>query len=125
MDYLEFYVINLLIASSLHHHYSIITASLFVLSDNVLSNCHLNISRSLNLIDDFLVPTFIILFLSIFLIGLHSFYLFMYTLGLCRTSEIFGVSELVLASSTVLDEKEFKSLSVTSEKWLKITQVSC
>ena len=45
-------------------------------------------------------------------------------LGLCRTSEIFGVSELVLASSTVLDEKEFKSLSVTSEKWLKITQVS-
>ena len=46
-------------------------------------------------------------------------------LGLCRTSEIFGISELVLASSTVLDEKEFKSLSVTSEKWLKITQVSC
>ena len=44
-------------------------------------------------------------------------------LGLCRTCEIFGVAELVLGSTAVLEEKEFKSLSVTAEKWLKISQV--
>ncbi|XP_019864279.1 PREDICTED: probable methyltransferase TARBP1 [Amphimedon queenslandica] len=43
--------------------------------------------------------------------------------GLCRTCEIFGVAELVLGSTAVLEEKEFKSLSVTAEKWLKISQV--
>jgi tRNA G18 (ribose-2'-O)-methylase SpoU len=43
--------------------------------------------------------------------------------GLCRTCEIFGVSEVVLGGISVLEEREFKSLSVTAEKWLKITQV--
>ena len=43
--------------------------------------------------------------------------------GLCRTCEIFGVLELVVGSTTVLEEKQFKSLSVTSEKWQKITEV--
>ena len=43
--------------------------------------------------------------------------------GLCRTCEIFGVAEIVISSSKILDEKEFKSLSVTAEKWVKITEV--
>ena len=45
--------------------------------------------------------------------------------GLCRTCEIFGVSEIVFSSKHVIEEKEFKSLSVTSEKWVKISEVSC
>lgn len=36
---------------------------------------------------------------------------------------MFGVSELVLGSLAVLEEKEFKSLSVTAERWLKMSQV--
>ena len=48
------------------------------------------------------------------------------TVGLARTSEIFGVSELVLSNIKVLEEKQFQSLSVTAEKWLTITEVrSC
>ena len=33
------------------------------------------------------------------------------------------MAELVMGSTAVLEEKEFKSLSVTAEKWLKISQV--
>lgn len=43
--------------------------------------------------------------------------------GLARTCEIFGVSELVLSNAKVLEEKQFQSLSVTAEKWLTITEV--
>ena len=45
-------------------------------------------------------------------------------LGLCRTCEIFGVSEIVFSSKNVVEEKEFKSLSVTAEKWVNISEVS-
>lgn len=43
--------------------------------------------------------------------------------GLCRTCEIFGVSELVLSNTKLLEEKQFQSLSVTAEKWLTVTEV--
>ena len=43
--------------------------------------------------------------------------------GLARTSEIFGVSELILNNVKVQEEKQFQSLSVTAEKWLTITEV--
>ncbi|XP_057312949.1 probable methyltransferase TARBP1 isoform X2 [Hydractinia symbiolongicarpus] len=43
--------------------------------------------------------------------------------GLCRTSEIFGVGTLVLASRQYASDKNFKSLSVSSEKWVEIEQV--
>ena len=46
-----------------------------------------------------------------------------YFLGLARTCEIFGVSELVLSNIKVLEEKQFQSLSVTAEKWLTIKEV--
>ena len=48
-----------------------------------------------------------------------------YFLGLARTCEIFGVSELVLSNIKVLEEKQFQSLSVTAEKWLTIKEVYC
>lgn len=44
--------------------------------------------------------------------------------GLCRTCEIFGVNELVVSNLKLLEEKQFQSLSVTAEKWIKITEVS-
>ena len=43
--------------------------------------------------------------------------------GLARTSEIFGVKRLVIGSNRYLSDPSFKSLSVTSEKWLDIQQV--
>ncbi|XP_066928393.1 probable methyltransferase TARBP1 [Clytia hemisphaerica] len=43
--------------------------------------------------------------------------------GLARTSEIFGVKRLVIGSNRYLGDPSFKSLSVTSEKWLDIEQV--
>ena len=51
------------------------------------------------------------------------YYSFCILIGLCRTCEVFGVSELVIASRNTLEEKEFKSLSVTAQKWLKISEV--
>ena len=44
--------------------------------------------------------------------------------GLCRTSEIFGVSEYIMGSLKFLEDKAFQSLSVTAHKWLPITEVS-
>ena len=44
--------------------------------------------------------------------------------GLCRTCEIFGVSELVISNLKVLDDKLFQNLSVTSDKWIKVTEVN-
>jgi tRNA G18 (ribose-2'-O)-methylase SpoU len=43
--------------------------------------------------------------------------------GLCRTCEIFGASRLVLGSKNVVAEKDFKSVSVSSEKWVDIEEV--
>ncbi|XP_064403446.1 probable methyltransferase TARBP1 isoform X4 [Halichondria panicea] len=43
--------------------------------------------------------------------------------GLCRTCEIFGVSELVIDNAKILGDVLFQSLSVTSDKWITITEV--
>lgn len=43
--------------------------------------------------------------------------------GLCRSSEIFGVSQYVIGRMKYLDDKMFKDLSVTAHKWLPITEV--
>ncbi|KAI0221145.1 putative methyltransferase TARBP1 [Lamellibrachia satsuma] len=43
--------------------------------------------------------------------------------GLCRTCEIFGVSEFVIANLMYVADKMFQSLSVTAHKWLPIREV--
>ncbi|XP_053399349.1 probable methyltransferase TARBP1 [Mercenaria mercenaria] len=43
--------------------------------------------------------------------------------GLCRTSEIFGVSEYVMGKMGYKDDKAFQGLSVTAHKWIPITEV--
>lgn len=43
--------------------------------------------------------------------------------GIARTCEIFGAAELVIANKMSIENKEFQSLSVTAEKWIKITEV--
>ena len=44
--------------------------------------------------------------------------------GLCRTCEIFGVSKYVVSSLRYLADQTFQSLSVSSEKWVNIIEVS-
>lgn len=43
--------------------------------------------------------------------------------GLARTCEVFGVKQLVLNDAKIRNSKEFKSLSMSSEDWLDITEV--
>ena len=43
--------------------------------------------------------------------------------GISRTCEIFGVSEMIVHDLRVLKRADFKSLSVSSEEWLPISQV--
>lgn len=43
--------------------------------------------------------------------------------GLCRTCEIFGVQTLVLGNSHVMEDIQFKSLSVSAGKWMNIEEV--
>ena len=43
--------------------------------------------------------------------------------GLCRTCEIFGVSEYVMGNMKFLNDRNFETLSVTAQKWLPITEV--
>ncbi|KAJ0066732.1 hypothetical protein NL108_002366, partial [Boleophthalmus pectinirostris] len=43
--------------------------------------------------------------------------------GLCRTCEIFGASALVLDNLRHVNDKQFQSLSVTSERWLPLLEV--
>ncbi|XP_068183368.1 probable methyltransferase TARBP1 [Antennarius striatus] len=43
--------------------------------------------------------------------------------GLCRTCEIFGASALVLESLRHISDKQFQSLSVSSELWLPLLEV--
>ena len=43
--------------------------------------------------------------------------------GLCRTAEIFGVGTLIVGSHRYVEDKGFKSLSVSAERWLNIEQV--
>ena len=49
--------------------------------------------------------------------------LYLTTTGLCRTCEVFGVSELIVDNLSILQDREFQSLSVTAEKWLVISEV--
>mmetsp|Transcript_31334 Transcript_31334/g.38820 ORF Transcript_31334/g.38820 Transcript_31334/m.38820 type:complete len:89 (-) Transcript_31334:192-458(-) len=43
--------------------------------------------------------------------------------GLSRTAEIMNASSLVINNNCYLESDEFKSIAVTSEKWLPIYQV--
>jgi len=43
--------------------------------------------------------------------------------GLCRTCEIFGVQTLVLSNSNVIEDVQFKSLSVSAAKWMNLEEV--
>lgn len=43
--------------------------------------------------------------------------------GLSRTCEIFGVKQLVVQDVKIVHDKEYKSLSMSSEGWLNITEV--
>ncbi|XP_046546005.1 probable methyltransferase TARBP1 isoform X2 [Haliotis rubra] len=43
--------------------------------------------------------------------------------GLCRTSEIFGVSEFIIGNLAFIEDRTFQSLSVTAHKWIPITEV--
>lgn len=44
--------------------------------------------------------------------------------GLCRTCEIFGASSLVLDNLRHVCDKQFQSLSVSSELWLPLLEVT-
>uniref|UniRef100_A0A7M4FFR7 TAR (HIV-1) RNA binding protein 1 n=1 Tax=Crocodylus porosus TaxID=8502 RepID=A0A7M4FFR7_CROPO len=43
--------------------------------------------------------------------------------GLCRTSEIFGASALVVGSLRYIHDKQFQQLSVSAEQWLPLLEV--
>ncbi|XP_072122080.1 probable methyltransferase TARBP1 isoform X1 [Mobula birostris] len=43
--------------------------------------------------------------------------------GLCRTSEIFGASALVVSNLHCVNDKQFQALSVSAEQWLTIIEV--
>lgn len=43
--------------------------------------------------------------------------------GLARTCEVLGAKQFVLSTLRVTEEKDFTSLSVSAEKWIKVTEV--
>jgi tRNA G18 (ribose-2'-O)-methylase SpoU len=43
--------------------------------------------------------------------------------GLSRTCEVFGVSEYIVGSLKYTEDKQFRSLSVTAEQWIPISEV--
>lgn len=43
--------------------------------------------------------------------------------GLCRTSEIFGVSKFVISSLKLMQDQSFQNLSVSAEKWVTVLEV--
>lgn len=43
--------------------------------------------------------------------------------GLARTCEILGVNELIIGNLQYTKGKEFQNLSVSSDKWINITEV--
>ena len=59
---------------------------------------------------------------AIFVTTLHAMFCSL-AVGLCRTCEIFGVSEIVLQNVRLVEEKQFQSLSVSAEKWIRVTEV--
>jgi hypothetical protein len=42
---------------------------------------------------------------------------------LARTGEIFGIEELIIPCKKVIELDQFKSISVTAERWLKISDL--
>jgi len=44
--------------------------------------------------------------------------------GLCRTCEVFGVTQLVLNNINIIEDAQFQALSVSAERWVPITQVT-
>lgn len=44
--------------------------------------------------------------------------------GIARTCEIFGVKQLVVSNLKQIEDKEFQVLSVSADKWIKITEVT-
>lgn len=50
--------------------------------------------------------------------------LFLVFVGLCRTSEIFGASALVVGSLHYIQDKQFQHLSVSAEQWLPLVEVN-
>jgi tRNA G18 (ribose-2'-O)-methylase SpoU len=43
--------------------------------------------------------------------------------GLSRTCEVFGVSEYIVGTLKSTEDKQFRSLSVTAEQWIPISEV--
>ncbi|XP_042910684.1 probable methyltransferase TARBP1 [Parasteatoda tepidariorum] len=43
--------------------------------------------------------------------------------GLCRTCEIFGIKEFVIGSLKYVEDKQFQTLAVSSDKWIPIKEV--
>ncbi|CAO1432463.1 unnamed protein product [Diamesa tonsa] len=43
--------------------------------------------------------------------------------GLARTCEVFGTENFIIDSLKIIENTEFKALSKTAEKWLKITEI--
>ncbi|KFM82996.1 putative methyltransferase TARBP1, partial [Stegodyphus mimosarum] len=43
--------------------------------------------------------------------------------GLCRTCEVFGVSEFVMGCRKYTEDKQFQNLAVSSDKWVSIKEV--
>lgn len=42
---------------------------------------------------------------------------------LARTGEIFGINELIVPTAKIIESDQFKSISVTAERWLKISDL--
>lgn len=43
--------------------------------------------------------------------------------GLCRTYEVFAVSEFVIGNMRYVDDKQFQTLAVSADKWVPIKEV--
>lgn len=43
--------------------------------------------------------------------------------GLCRTCEVFGVTQYVIGNLKYLEDKQFQNLSVSAERWINIIEV--
>ncbi|VDK17378.1 unnamed protein product [Anisakis simplex] len=43
--------------------------------------------------------------------------------GLCRTSEIFGAEKLVVDNAAIINNQNFKALSLSSENWITVEEV--
>lgn len=55
---------------------------------------------------------------------LHKNHFISCFVGLCRTSEIFGASALVVGSLHYIQDKQFQHLSVSAEQWLPLVEVN-